>query len=53
MDEKTVAILAEAVRLLVAKARDCETADEALKYSQAAVNTANAARCLQDFAGVK
>jgi len=44
-DDKAVA----SVRSLINKAEEAKSADEALKLSQAACNSANALRALQDF----
>lgn len=38
----------EAVKRLIEKARDADSSDDALKFSQAALNTANAAAKSQE-----
>lgn len=45
---KTVDVSKE-VESLVKKAESAETADDALKFSQAATNAANAMACLQNI----
>jgi len=44
-EDKAVA----SVREMINKAEKAKSADEALKFSQAACNSANALRALQDF----
>jgi len=41
------------VRALISKAESSHDPDEALKFSQAACNSANALRCLQDILDAK
>lgn len=40
---------AEAIKILINKAQDSHDSNDAIRFSQAACNSANALRCMQDL----